>query len=208
VKTWSLFYPFIEPEVMGCPGAVIEHHLRQAARDFCRRSMVWREWVDAVTADGTTDTFDYDLSSGQELVKITRALSNDTPLTVTAGRDLPADWQQATPTQQWKPTLVHFDSEQFKVFPYPVAGDVIRVEMAFMPTQAATGIGDIVFDDWADELATAAKARLWAMKGQAWGDPLLAVDARTRTEGHIARAANRAMARRDQLGMRTKKAPL
>jgi hypothetical protein len=208
VKTWAQFFPFIEPEVMGCPAALIEHHLRQAARDFCRRSKAWREWVDAVTADGVTNTFDYDLASGQELVAITRALINDRPLTVTAGRDLPDDWQETVPTLTWKDTLVHLTNEQYMVFPMPDAADVLRLEMAFMPTQASTGIGDIVFDEWADELATGCKARLWAMKGHDWAATDLALDARQRFEGYIARAANRAMARRDVRGLRTKKAPL
>jgi hypothetical protein len=80
--------------------------------------------------------------------------------------------------------------------------------MAFRPTLTATGIGDIVFDEFAEEVGTATKARLWAMKGQDWFAPDLAMDARQRTEGYIARAANLTFSRRGIAGRRVKKAPL
>jgi hypothetical protein len=198
MRALSQFYPFIEPEVMGCPYVVIDHHLRQALREFCDRTGVWQEWADALTLDGTTLTFDADLSSGQELVNVVRATLNGVDIDVLAGSGLPGDWDQAAPAKLTKNTLVHFDSAQFMVFPTPTAGDVLRVLQALQPSLAATQVGDVLLNRWADEVATGCKARLMAMLGQSWSNPTLAAKYESEFDRKCRDAANNDFARGKQ----------
>lgn len=169
MKTLTQFYPFVEPEVMGCPYPLIDHHLRLAIREFCDRTKVWQEWADAVTLDGTTNTLDADVASGQDLVSVLRAILNDEDIEVFAEADLPADWQKTTPSVL-QDALVLFGEAQFMLFPMPTSGDVLRVQQAVQPSLTATSVGDVLFTKYADDVAAGCKARLMAMLQQAWGN--------------------------------------
>ena len=68
MKALDQFHPFILPDVMGCPVPTMNHHLLLAAREFCQKTKAWSVWLDSVTATGTTNQFDHDLTSQQELV--------------------------------------------------------------------------------------------------------------------------------------------
>lgn len=196
-KLWAEFHSFVAPEVSGCPIPVIDHHLMLAAREFCQRTGAWREWVDEFTADGTTNRFDYDLGVQQELVKVAQALRNGTELGVRAGGSaLPPDWDDGDSTKSYaQDTLVHFDSAEFVVFPQPTAGDVFRLEIVFKPTLGSTGVGDLVFDSYCNEIATGAKARILKMPRRDWTDFALSAHHSTQFELAIARAANKSTAR-------------
>lgn len=189
---------------MGCPYPVIDHHLRQATRDFCQRSGAWRFWADPVTADGTVNRFDYDLSPGQEIVRIARALRNNCALAITAGRGLPDDWQDATPDFE-QDTLVHFDNLQFMVFPVPEAGDLLTVEMVVKPSQAATGVDDALFAAFVDEISAGAKSRIQMLPKQDWSDVTSAAVNAATFERAIHSAANRDVQRSNSRGLRRTK---
>jgi hypothetical protein len=190
VKTLAQFYPFIEPEVMGCPYPTIDHHLRLALREFCDRTKIWQEWADALTLDGTTNTLDADIANGAELVGVRRALLDDEDLELLSATGLPKDWQASNPTELCEPTLVHFGTAQFMLFPMPAAGQVLRVLQAMRPSITATQVGDVLFDDWADQLASGCKARLMRMVQQPWSNAALAASYFTEFNMGCDKAAN------------------
>jgi hypothetical protein len=205
MKALSLFHPFVEPEVMGCPSPVIDHHLRLAMREFCDRTKAWSEWLDPVTLTGTTDTFDYDLTQSQELVAVRRAILNDADIDVMDGGATPEDWNASDAGSDLDPQLVHFDNAQYKIFPIPSSGDVLVVQMAFRPSLAATQVGDILYTRFAEKVADGAKARLMAMVGQEWANPALQVFYNQRFETACHTAANEDFARGKR---RTKPSPM
>lgn len=184
------FYPFIEPEVMGCPYPVIDHHLRLAIRDFCDRAKVWKEWQDAVTLDGSTNRFDYDLTTNQELVQVRRALLNGEELVVKQAGDLPADWTDSDPAEITEPTLVHFDTSEYMLFPMLAAGDSLVIEIVMRPSLTATSVGDIIYTRYADKVADGCKAQLKAMLDQPWGNEKLAAFYGLKFERSVHAAAN------------------
>lgn len=201
------FYPYIEPEVMGCPYPMIDHHLILAIREFCQRGQAWREWVDAFTADGTTNQFDYDLVSGQELVKAARAIRNeDVELDILSEDELPRDWETGT-SLDLEDVLVHYDDASFMVYPAPCSGDVFRIEMIFQPALSATQVGDVLLNTWAEQIAQGAKARLLRIPGKGWSDPVMAKFYDDRFEADIRKAANNEFAMRGKKGRRTKPSP-
>ncbi len=205
-KALSLFYPFVEPEVLGCPHPVIDHHLVLTVRDFCERGLAWREWVDAFTADGTTNQFDYDLARGQELVKVARALRNEDPLQVMSADQLPRDWQSGDSTDLCD-AVVHFDDASFMVYPLPASGDVIRLEMVFRPAIDAQTVGDVLYADWAEAISNGCKARLLRMPRQAWSDAVSASGFAGLFERDVSRAANADFAKRGKEARRTRPSP-
>ena len=174
MKTLEQFYPLILPAVLGCPTPVLDANLILAAREFCQKTSALRYWLDTVTADGTTNTFDHDLTSNQELVRVTRCLyTQDTDYGIMSQRDLPRDWETGDSGWLYQ-TLVQFDNGQtYKMYPAPVAGDTFTLQIAVKPSIAATALDDDLYNKWAEALAHGTKQRLMIMPRQAWSDPTL-----------------------------------
>jgi hypothetical protein len=207
MQTLAAFYPFVEPEVMGCPYPVIDHHLLMAIRDLCQRGHAWREWVDAFTADGTTNQFDYDLVSGQDLVKVVQAKRNETDdLTVYSADQLPNDWEAGDSTRLVD-AIVNYDGASFMVYPLPASGDTFRLLMEFQPTITATQVGDVLLNTWADEVSAGCKARLMRMIDKPWANAALAGAYAGDFERAIHRTANADFAMRGKEARRVQPAP-
>lgn len=214
MKTWDQFRPLVAPHVMGCPIPVIDLELCRAAREFCTTTQAWREWVDAFTADGTTNQFDYPLVNGQELVRVLRGIRNQgatdrDKLTVTAGSGMPDDWETGDSlADEAQDTIVHFEPSTFKVFPLPASGDTFRMEMAFRPSLDATGVGDVIYTDFAEAIGAGATARILSTPRQPWSDMTHAGIKRGEFNDAITTAANRPWALRGASARRTKKTRL
>ena len=163
MKTWDQFYPYILTDVIGCPFPLVDNALRLAAREFCQDTSAIREWSDAVTADGISPVFDFDISTSQELVKVMKAIVNDVDYDVISYKELPEDWQNASPASIGN-KVVQLDLLQYRVFPAPVAGDVITLQIATCPTIRATSCADDLVTRYADDIANGAKARLMTMQ--------------------------------------------
>lgn len=169
MKDWADFYPFVRPHVQGCPNPLLDQQLRLAAREFCEGSRVWKEWSDTVTADGTTNRFEFDIASGQDLVKVCRCLVNGKDWSIKASRDLPQDWETAS-TGLFE-TLVFLNDSEYMLFGAPASGDEIRLEIALEPALDGTGVDDAVHKAWADAIGFGAVARLLATPKKPWSEP-------------------------------------
>lgn len=62
MKKWADFYDYLLPDVPGCPLAMADLQLRQAAREFCEMTMAWVEWLDDVTTVADVLEYDFDLT--------------------------------------------------------------------------------------------------------------------------------------------------
>ena len=206
MKTLDQFYPYITTDVLGCPFPTVDQHMILAAREFCQRASIWMEWLGAFTASGTTNTYDFDLTNQQELVKVTRVLVNDDDdYEIKTRRDLPADWDTGDSDQLDK-ALVHIDNTQYALFPLPVSGDTVMIQAVFRPTITASSLPDVLFDRWLETLASGTKARLMAIPKMPWSDASLARYHINQFNASVNRAANDDFAQRS--AKRTKLAPL
>jgi hypothetical protein len=79
--------------------------------------------------------------------------------------------------------------------------------MEFQPTIAATEVGDVLLNTWADEVSAGCKARLMAMLGKPWANAAMAQMYAADYERGVQRAANRDFAMRGPTARRTKPAP-
>lgn len=208
MKALSVFHPYITTDVMGCPYPTVDQRIVLACREFCAMTSAWREWLDVLTLDGTTDTFDHDLDNSQELMRYTRAIINDDAdrdFNIVSRKDLPGDWATNASTGLVD-TVVHLDGSQFQLFPMPTAGDTLRMEAVFMPTIGASQVGDVLFDRYADAIASGALARLLMLPNQPWTNPALATQHNDRFQLAAHAAANDGFRQRSR--KRTRKAPL
>lgn len=205
MKAWDQFYPYILTDVIGCPLPLVDSALRLAAREFCQDTSAIREWSDPVTATGVTPVFDFDLSTSQELVKVMKAIVNDVEYDVISYKELPEDWQSASPASIGN-KVVQLDVLQYRVFPAPVAGDVITLQIATCPTIRATSCADDLVTRYADSIANGAKARLMTTKGNAWSDVDLGTHFKTLFVANKNSAANEDIIQRSHI--RVKRAVL
>ena len=67
---WSDFYSWVLPSVPGCPNPTLDLHIRQAAIEFCRRTLCLVRTLDPVEANGMDIRFDLDLLSQTQAVKL------------------------------------------------------------------------------------------------------------------------------------------
>lgn len=199
MKAFDQFYPYILVDVIGCPNPVVDNALRIAAREFCQTTKAIREWSDPVIAAGGETLLYFDLPNGQELVKVIKANVNDDidGYEVISYKDLPNDWQAATPESIGN-KVAQLDQETYRVFPTPVAGDVITLQIATKPTATATTVHDDLVDRFADAIAAGTKARLMTSAGMAWSNPALAGVFRNQFDAAMRSAANEDYRQRSQ----------
>lgn len=172
MRAWSDFYPDVLPFVMGCPEPVLEHHLRRAAQEFFSSCHVWTRWLANIT---TTTAQDYPLNLEplSELVKLQRATLAGRQVGITTPDALPADWQ--TYKQGIKDCIFTRDRKVISLITANPIGQLLRIEAVLKPSNAATGVQDEFYDQYADAIAMGAKARIKKMTGTTYYDPIEAL---------------------------------
>lgn len=192
MKLWADFHPYVLPDVPGCPEPLLDQALRETAREFCTRTKVWTEWRDPFSASGNQRVFEFDADAGSEVVAAVSASVNGEPYSVFGSHKLPAGWQDEANGCVKDHTLIHINSKEFVLYPKPNAGESIVIELALRPTMTATGVGDVVFEEFTESIAWGTKYRLWTKPGRPWTNPQSAVQAKVEYESGVHAAANQA----------------
>ena len=163
---WSAWYNEIVPEVPGAPLALVEHHTRRAAIEFCEGSLALRRSMTAI--DSQANVGEYDLpavATGLMVSKILEARWQGKALTPARPDELATYYQ----SQDWradKGTPLFFLSESanmIRVVPMPetvIVGAINGLIVACRPDDAAAGLEANFASDHFQAIATGAKARL------------------------------------------------
>lgn len=243
----SAINPFVANYVSGAASTVVTFHIRQAAIEFMRRTLIWRKTLSVVPSVQAALTFtaplvaalsgtltapfagptrnDYVLTfsdGSTQIVTLTNsstAVSWISPVTATAAATysqlvyafptttdaeiakflrFTIDGRKATvvrPDQGEDQVLYETlssdcawttDRLNFNVYPAPyVAGIKYGCTVALMPSQAAVTIPDDVFNGHAEDIATGALARLFAIPKKDWSDLKQAAGRRAMFEQRI-----------------------
>jgi hypothetical protein len=168
MKNWNQFYDLLLPWVPGCPLPMADLQLRTAARRFCDKTMVWREWLGDITTDGAAVVFDVSKSGQQEVVQLLRATLAGETLNVIRQEDVPGDWR----TNYWPcPSIFGVNAgSQLALVPLQATGLTLKTEATLRPSLVATGIPDAIFAKYAEAIAWGAAAILAAMKNKPYSD--------------------------------------
>lgn len=171
MKKWADFYDYLLPDVPGCPLAMADLQLRQAAREFCETTLAWVEWLDDVTTVADVLEYDFDLTPLQEVIQLQRATIDDKNLPVASERDIPPDWRVSASMDRCVFTL---DKKAFYVVPAQSAGLLVATQCALKPSQTAAGVEDFIHEQYAEVIASGAKARLMLSPKKPYTDGTLA----------------------------------
>lgn len=159
-------FPWVMPQVKACPDQTALHHIREALRSFCTKTLVWQVPLSIVTTT-TDDDFLMPLPAGTSLVKILRAgLDDDEGLDIMSPDTADArSW--STKGRVWT-----VDRKRVLLAPrQAVAGKVLKLRVAVKPAQAAMVIDDQLFEDFAATIADGALATLLDMSDVTWANP-------------------------------------
>lgn len=169
--TWDDFAPYVLPYAPGCPDAVMEHHVRQAAIEFCRSTFVWQANLAPITGDGASTVFALTMPTGALACKLLRVVIN------VAGYQ-PQSIDVVTPEigaerirdDDLRPCAFTGDLSGLVVWPAQPATASIVPTVALRPSQAAAVFPDVVFNQYVNDIAAGALAGLLSVPKQDWTD--------------------------------------
>ena len=149
MKTWDLFLRDVMPSVPNVPEPSAEHAVHRAAQEFCRRTRAWEVAMDPITTMEGVVVYDIELPPQTELVRLERATLNGLPVTVWRDGDDAAGLYVFTP-----------EGRQLLFSRTTGAGQRLALTAALRPSEAATGVDDVIFDLYVETIARGAVARL------------------------------------------------
>lgn len=158
----------VAPFVNGAPSALMLAHLREAAIDFCTRTLVWRETLPPVLTAVDDTTYAIPLPQHSALVKLISYTLQDRDRRdiVDAGEgELRLSDGDATESA-WTEDRVNF-----RVSPAPkVAGWPMVLTVALKPSDSTVMVPSFILNQHAATIAAGAIARLSSIPRQSFTD--------------------------------------
>lgn len=180
---YEAFFPYVLPEVPGVAEPVALLAIRNACIEFCEKSLILTRDHDPVTIE--PGVVDYDLSppSGYLVVKVQKAWVENNQIDPVAPdfvRDaavynrLFASYQSAPST----PTA-YLQKEERLISLWPVADkqypNGLTMRVALKPTRSSEKIDDVIFEEYAEAIASGALTRLMSSAGKPYTNLEMAV---------------------------------
>jgi hypothetical protein len=185
----SVWLKDILPHTPGVVRSVAKREFNLAAREFFRKSGVWREVVESTYLDISDYTYravPQDATS--EIVQILSVEVNGLPIDRVVERPV-GDRPDGTPTS-WYPT----GTDTFEVWPTPDQyDDEILVRVILIPTEDTTTLPDFVATKYYDSLLDGTLGRLFAHPAKPYSNPTLGEYRLRRFRSAIGEARGEAM---------------
>lgn len=172
---WKQFLQEVMPDVPGCPVRVAENAIRNSAIEFCDETRIWRERaadIAMTVAGGITYPIDISAINSGEATMIAphrvRLADSEKPLSVLAKPYLDDQWLVDGPRRpQW------FYSNTPGEITFGPGETIDKDNTAFIwvvikPSRAALTGPDFLGEQWFEEVAHGAKARLMEMPDKPW----------------------------------------
>lgn len=176
---FTTLYDEVVPELTGAVALpLVLNAIRQAARDFCMRSFVWRVDQGPMAVAQNANEYDWEPPTNTEAVRPMQVWLEKRPLTPRTANELSemfGDFMRAEGTPSY---FVADRPDKLVIVPKPtgVYTTGITAKLAVMPSQAATGMETIYATRYRDAIGYGAKARLFRMPRKPWTDKQAASD--------------------------------
>lgn len=181
MKALSDFLPFVLPSVPGCSDPMAEQAVLTACIEFASKSLIVQHTGSDNLVAGQTE-YDVEQPSMQILVKVLAVFHLDTRLTARSREMVRSGYAargdavtgytppEGTP-REW---FCRNPSEAVvSLYPTPAeaAADALTIVAAYAPTWTATRVADILFTDYASDIAAGAIAHLLIVPAQPFTNP-------------------------------------
>jgi len=189
--------PEVLPHVKGCPDFLAIDHLREAARELCRRAHIWSVTLASFNTVVGTVQYTMPLPAESSAVRLFRVDVGD-QLDMLLLDESAASNEVAHGSQS---AFAWLAGDKLNVNPKPTAIVPVVVELSLKPSASGLTLPDWIGEDWRIALARGARGTLFEMKGSDWFDPAMADFNTGKFNGQVTTAAitkskGRATARR------------
>jgi hypothetical protein len=168
MATYQDFFPYILPEVSGAPTPVVLNAVRNACIKFCEQSLILNRDHDPVTVIANVVDYDLEPPTGYLVAKVTKAWLDNIPLDPLSP-DVIADaavYNRLYSSYEASPStprrFLQKDERSVSLWPMPDKkyANGLTMRVALKPTRASTTIEDVIFEDYAEVIASGALSRL------------------------------------------------
>lgn len=180
---YSDYLPSILVDVPGCPDVAVERDVRNAAIDFCRRSLAWRKQLAPIAVVALTNTYALVGSiAGSRVIKVHDAILTSANGDVTSLLSkTPQALDAADP--RWRTAQSNVNTGWFTqdepdsiiLAGMPQYDGTLTVLAAFAPTLVSTGFDGWIGEQYFEAIIHGAKARILAAPQKPWSNPQLAI---------------------------------
>lgn len=201
---WEAFHSYVRPMAQDCPVSIVDAAIKAACIEFCCKSLIWNMETICGSLAEKDRVYKYNNSAHN--------VSNVMPICCIL-REHKEDGSHvdhiATPTNiqdldtydpQWRNKIAKIPTQFYMKDPNTVVfvekptdiGDVtIHMLCAVKPNRKAAGVAEFIYEDWAEEIASGALARLHAMAGRVWANPQLVSFHQSKFRAGISRAKSK-----------------
>jgi len=206
----SQFLPYIQPNVQGCPLAILNSALASTLLDFCERSQLWTRISEKTSVIPNVPRYTFMPEEQAVAVEASLALCEGRPLiqtTLDALNTEEPDWRSKTgrvPTKFFMDT-----SHSIRLYPEPteLIEDGLQVQISMKPKRDAKELPDFLYENWAETIAHGTLARLFAMSGKDWANPQLVGYHSDEYRAGLSRAKTKTIKSRQNVSLKVKNRP-
>lgn len=170
IKPWRAFTQIAEPDLPECPSTLMVDKAKECIRYLCRRSTILREWLP--DQDIVLDVDEYTLvpSAGTQIVAPVYVEIDKIPLKPLdeEATDHASSFWRQNGGVTYRYHLLDMTTLKLTWLPDATVTDSLRVRVIVEPTRDAAGVDDMVYDRWADGIASGIKAKCMQMTGKPW----------------------------------------
>lgn len=173
---WEAFLPMILVQAPGVSQPLAEASVRDAAIEFCKRSLAWVHHMDALPIVAGVADYDLDVPDGAVAIQPLDVWADGEPLDPAAPRELTAlygEWRAETGTPlYYLHEVLDGAVRQLTLAPKPIAtvSNGLTARLALRPTKTSTEIDEAIYEEYGTVIANQALGRLLLMPKRPWSD--------------------------------------
>ncbi len=173
MKPLADFYDHILPEVPGFVTGLVDQEMIQTAREFCMRTRVWHQTIDALTIEAGIAQIEIDVPDQSQVFELHNVRVSDAPITPSTEEDLKREnlnWHsQSGPVTDY----LLFEPNVIRLYPIPsetIAGG-LYLDARLVPMFGATKLPSFLLNRYIRTFAAGVKANLFSMQKKPWSNP-------------------------------------
>jgi hypothetical protein len=191
----SDFRSLVKEEVPTASNAIVDRKVLEACINFCKLTGIWIVKLDAQPVLANVAEYELYVPRETRLWSVLELKYQGKALTARELVDLERNednWETKLGVPPKEYTML--DSQTVRLIGIPQE----RIERALTgtvtvhPARTATTVGDLLLEDWGNEIADGAKSLLLGMRNTPWYDRTRAIELVSAFGGHVAKATSKA----------------
>lgn len=167
MAAWDIFMPLVQTGATDAPGPLVRQQLRLAAREFCKRTNAWVEWIDAATTL-VPGVYTFTKPTDAELVRISGATVAGRPIDLSLLAEYASDPVDNGANEA--PAVSTGDLGTF-MLTGAVTADPVKVKAILMPTIDAATCPDLLATRYLECIAAGARFGVLSTAGASFANP-------------------------------------